>query len=227
MDNAHTSLDKAGADLICGALFYGMRSCEYTKTPKSEERKTTLLELRDITFRDEDGNILSQKSKDLALRAHYVIIRFRNQKNGEKMESVVQRRSHKQLCPVSIWARICTRIRSYPGTTPRTTVNTVLLESCNTTVKLRSNYVITKLRAAVRAAGPKNLGIHISSVGTHSIRTSFAMMFALRNIADSKIMKKGRWKSDAFLRYIRNYVGQFGAECSSAIAHEDNNFKVF
>ena len=226
MDDAHTSLDKAGADLICGALFFGMRSCEYTHTPKSEEKKTAILELRDITFRDKHGNVISQTSPTLLNDARKVIIRFRTQKNGEQMEKIVLWRSNKKLCPVIIWARICQRIRSYQGTTHRTTVNTVLLESCGKTVKLKSKYVITKLRHAVRFAGPRNLGIHVESVSTHSIRTSFAMMLALRKVEDSKIMKKGRWKSDAFLRYIRNYVDQFGADCSADIAHEGNNFNI-
>ena len=80
VDDAHTSLDIAGADLICGALFFGMRSCEYTHTPRSEEKKTALLELRDISFRDKKGNTLSHRSQQLLHHAYKVTIMFRQRK---------------------------------------------------------------------------------------------------------------------------------------------------
>ena len=225
MDNAITPLDKATADLICGALFFGMRSCEYTTTPNMLIKKTKLLELQDITFLDNQHNLISHKHRNILTKAFCVVISFKSQKNGV-IEEINYLRSNKRLCPVVIWARICQRIASYDNTTEKSTVNTVYLSSQKKLIRLKSSYIVKTLKSAVKIAGAKRLGLHLSSIGTHSIRTSFAMMLALRRYPDSTIMKKGRWKSNAFLLYIRTYVDQFGADCSADIAHEENNFSI-
>ncbi len=45
-------------------------------------------------------------------------------------------------------------------------------------------------------------------------------------VLDSTIKKKGRWKSDAFLLYIRNYVDQFGGDTSNLIATTTADFRT-
>ena len=47
---AISDLDKAIANLCIGAIFFCMRSCEYTKVPQQEDRKTKLLCLRKHSF---------------------------------------------------------------------------------------------------------------------------------------------------------------------------------
>ena len=76
----------------------------------------------------------------------------------------------------------------------------------------------------VEITGPEKLGIPLSSVGTHSVRTSFAMFMALRKEQDSTIQLQGRWKSASFLKYIRNYINKFSKDCSSSIANKNNDF---
>ena len=118
MDNAITPLDKATADLICGALFFGMRSCEYTTTPNMLIKKTKLLELQDITFLDKQHNLISHNHQNILTKAFCVVISFKSQKNGV-IEEINYLRSNKRLCPVVIWARICQRIASYDNTTEK------------------------------------------------------------------------------------------------------------
>ena len=81
--------------------------------------------------------------------------------------------------------------------------------------------IVNLLRNTVQILGPKKLGIPIKSVRTNSIRTS---LLNLNNKADSYITKQGRWRSNAFLCYIRNYVDNFGGDASALIARLDNKF---
>ena len=53
------------------------------------------------------------------------------------------------------------------------------------------------------------LGVKANDVGTHSIRSSFAMALYLAKRPVSTIMLMGRWSSDAFLLYIRRQVQEF------------------
>ena len=110
-----TDLQRIIAVLAAGAHFWAMRSCEYSKVPKEEQRQTKLLCLRNIAFIKE-GNILSHTSPRLNL-ADCVSITFERQKNDRKEDTVTQwRTSDTILCPVKLWASIVTRILSYKGT---------------------------------------------------------------------------------------------------------------
>ena len=75
------------------------------------------------------------------------------------------------------------------------------------------------------ARGAKLLGISIKSVRTHSVHISFAMLIMhLNGSNDSTIMKMSRWKSAAFLAYIRSYLDQFGGDSSIIIFKDDGDF---
>ena len=45
-----THLNTAIGQLIAGAFFFGMRSCEYFTTPKGEDKGTRILQKGDIRF---------------------------------------------------------------------------------------------------------------------------------------------------------------------------------
>ena len=69
--------------------------------------------------------------------------------------------------------------------------------------------------------GKARLGFDALRVGTHSIRTSFAMMLYLQHIHPLTIMLMGRWSSDAFLLYIRPQVQQFSSRLSAKMIKSD------
>ena len=112
-----------------------MRSCEYTLTPKHEEKETKLLELHDIIFLTKNHMVIPHVDPLLSQKAYALVITFRSQKNGVKNEKVYNLRSGCRLCPVKIWSKIVQRIWSYPSSTVKTTVNTVFLHTKN-----RMNY---------------------------------------------------------------------------------------
>lgn len=91
---------------------------------------------------------------------------------------------------------------------------------------ITSGMVLKTLQDTVTLLGPESIGVPVRLVGTHSVRISFAMLLVLCGAPDSLIKQKGRWKSDAFLRYIRTYVNKYGNESSAMIANETTgNFK--
>ena len=216
-------IEQACSELIVGALFFGMRSCEYTTTQNSNKKLTKVLQLQDIIFRDSNNSLINHANPTLSSCANLVAIRFPIQKNRTKGEIIVQSKSHCTLCPVSIWAQLVTRIWSYPATTKTTQVNTVHSVATNSTVYITNSHVIKTLKGANRHCGSP---IPMSHIGTHSIRTSFAMFMHIQGIPDSTIKKKGRWKSDAFLLYIRNHVDQFGSDTSNLIASTTIDFRT-
>ena len=204
-----TTENLAIAQLCTGAFFFAMQSCEY------------LLRLRNLSFRTK-GTLIPHSSPNLSL-ADTITITFEFQKSNERHESVTMHRSgDKCLCPVRAWASVTTRIRSYPKTSPDTTVNTILVndkvrQSSSTTAR-------TKLRAAAAAIGEKRLGFTKDEIGTHSIRSAAAMAMYLDGVPTFSIMMIGRWSSDAFLRYIRKQVEQFTHNVSRRMLRHSSFF---
>ena len=67
--------------------------------------------------------------------------------------------------------------------------------------------------------GEQSLGFKPSEIGTHSIRSGGAMAYyLLPGMSDSQVMFFGRWKSLAFLNYIRSQVDRFHSGFSTQIA---------
>jgi hypothetical protein len=67
--------------------------------------------------------------------------------------------------------------------------------------------------------GENKYGISESEIGTRSIRSGAAMALALQGgNSDKKIMTLGRWRSVAFLNYIRPQVLEWAGDMSSEMA---------
>ena len=64
--------------------------------------------------------------------------------------------------------------------------------------------------------GEEEIGIKSAQVGTHSLRSTFAMILHTHGVEKTTIMRLGRWKSDAVLCYIRSQVSGFGKHASKA-----------
>ena len=100
-----TELDIALSQLTIGAAFFACRSCEYSVVPKTEERRTKLLCLKNIRF-FKKGHLISAPSADLEF-ADSVAVTFEMQKNDSKFDTVIHGRTDDPvLCPVLRWARL-------------------------------------------------------------------------------------------------------------------------
>ena len=123
----NTDLNTAIGQLIAGAFFFGIRSCEYSTTPKGENKRTRILQKGGIhSYRkcrkiSHDSGILHLSDK--------VSLIFLTHKKGVKNATVTQWRTTTTLCLVGIWAEIVIQLDSYPGTTRDTPVNMVWVEN--------------------------------------------------------------------------------------------------
>ena len=206
---AVSELDFAVADLVIGAFFFGMRSCEYS-TVKTKQTRTKRLCLRNIRFFKGRRQLFIDD--DLSL-ADTVSITFEFQKKDLRNETVTMDANdeHAILCPVKAWARVVRRVAAMPGTTTDTPVNTFFSESLK---EITSELVLARLRAIVDIIGKDVLGYESADIGTHSLRSGCAMALHLAGVQVYMIMLIGRWSSDAFLRYIRRQVREFSAGVS-------------
>jgi hypothetical protein len=224
-----TKQNEAIGQLIIGALFFAMRSCEFSTTSGAEEKRTKLLTINNIRFFDKTTTGLIKAIPHTSTNpapqdANCVAITFENQKNGEKDATITQHRTPDgRICPVRTWAALVTRINNYPRTTPQSTVNT-FLAATGKLVRFTAIQVKRHLVSTVNAIGPKSLGIDVKKVGTRSLRTSAAMLLYLANVRTSTIMLIGRWKSDAFLIYLRRQVKEFTEGVTQQMTSQPDSF---
>jgi len=212
--NNKTPLSEAIGQLTAGALYFAMRSCEYSYT--GEGIRTDILKLENLKFYSKDGTEVKHNRQ----AAQKVKIVFPNQKNLEKDEPVIRSKAKEssKLCPVRAWGAIYDRISGYKGTTGKTTVNTVEINGKLMTID--SATVRERIRTAVKAIGEEKLGFTSKEIGTHSIRTTYATLLFLRNVDPITIQIGGRWKSTAFLKYIRRDTT--GYEITNGISKKRN-----
>ena len=196
---ATTDREKARASSIGASCFFCMRSCEYSKTPKKEQR-TRPIRACDIVFRIGAYEI-PHNHPQLHL-AHSVAILFGRQKTQVLDKAVSQDRTDDpELCPVVLWSIVIRRLLSYPNYNPSWEVFTYY--DGKKFSYLKNTEYLTDIRAIVDAIGPQVLGFTSKDVGTHSNRAGGAMMMYLAKTPPYTIMMNGRWSSDSFLKYIK------------------------
>ena len=221
-------IQHATNELIVGALFFGMRLCEYSQVPTAQERVTKLLQLKDLHFYDENNKLLDQTDKSLGSTAHTMTITFQNQKNRHQLQVVPINRSDNTLCPIQIWARIVTRLWSYVNTSIHTAVNTVKINGRAGTFVVTKSDVENRLRTIVRFLGETKLGIKITDVGCHSIRATFATILQLTTEKETTIQHGGRWKSDCYKSYMRKDITNGDNTISANLSNPNTgNFFTF
>jgi hypothetical protein len=221
--NTATTAHAHTADLILGAFFFAMRSCEYTKT--AQKGRTKRARMGCIVFRTGSRRVLSLSDPKLLHSAEYVTIVFEDQKNGKKMDARTQRRSgHKILCPVLRWGSAVQRIiATIPDWTEHTTLCSVALNG--KILEISNAFVRTLLRHTCYVFGGfDTFGFHPHEIGNRSIRSGAAMSLFLMDHSPAKIMILGRWASDAFLVYIRPQVLEWTHNMSWDMIHLDSFF---
>ena len=209
--------------LFCIAVFFAMRSCEYLKNPPGE-RKSLAVIVGDVVFRNDSYQIIPHDPDPVLLRqATNVTILFRTQKNGLKNASVTQWRSgHDTFCPVLLLADLVSSIRrtKNPNNTPISFTD----NNGGTTNLFSANFLRTQIRTDLTTLQSWRYGILPSEVGLHSARATTAMALFLHKVPAHHIQYVGRWKSDAFLSYIRDQVLGLHQGLSSMIASNTSGF---
>jgi len=212
--NRITDKNKHIGLLATGALFYGMRSCEYLGVRNAQQKQTKLLKIENFKFFIKNRKL--DNHKDNLMKADFLAITFVSQKNGEKFQSVIQHKSNRTLCPIKAWGELINTILSYENTNNFTNINYLIND--NGPAHITADDMIIQLRAACKTIGTQKLGFTPDRVGTHSIRTSFSMQLHLAGVKDHIIMLQGRWKSTSFLQYIRLQVQELSKDLSQKMA---------
>ena len=82
------------------------------------------------------------------------------------------------------------------------------------------------MRQAVAAIGWSRLGYDAGRVGTHSIRSGAAMAMFLAGVPIETIQLIGRWKSRAFMSYIRIQVPDITKDVASKMTLRESFFTI-
>jgi hypothetical protein len=208
------------AQLIMGGYFFAMRACEFCLTERPG--KTRRLTTGNIVFRDAESKPVEHDDPRLRHKAMFVTVCFVNQKNGTKMEKRSQRRSMVAgLCPVEAWTSVIERLRQDFPFDERWKSRTVCsYMDGQREAEIQTSHVLNLLQMTCRVNDGKNkYGIDVSEIGTRSIRSGAAMSLAVQGgNSDKKIMMLGRWKSMAFLAYIRPQVMEWAGDMASEMA---------
>ena len=195
------------------AFFFAFRSCEYLTVTGT--RKTKLLCVQDFRFFLNKAEISHQNPDHLHF-ADIISITFRDQKNGEKEETITLSRTNDPIaCPVAQAAAIIRRILQIPGTGPVSSINTYISDGIIYT--LSSSVALERIRRKARQIGAPALGHEPEDYGIHSGRSAAAMAMILAGLPTYVVMLVGRWKSDAFLTYIRKQVQEFSNTISRSM----------
>lgn len=219
-NTAHSPREKARATLLCGALFWGCRSCEYTKVPRKLQ-KTRPLRARDFTFKY--GHKTIPHSDPSISSAQTIIARFGLQKSGANYDEIpMDATTDPILNPPSLIASTISRLRSYPGFNPNWPIFTFYDEETKTFSQITNTEIENDIKRAVAALGRDRLGFGPEDVGTHSNRSSLAMLLYLQHVPPYTIMLIGRWRSDAFLTYIEQQCKEFTKGMSQIMLNIDS-----
>jgi hypothetical protein len=213
-------------DLIRGAYFFAMRACEFCRTEKLG--KTRRLIAENVTFRDREGSVLEHEDPRLTERAQFVTVCFTDQKNGTRMEKRSQRRSGVPiLCPVEAWGSVIKRlVKQFPNLRTRNKTTVCSFRREGKTIEVTASQVTLLLRSVCdNNNGRQRYGISPNELGTRSIRSGAAMALAVQGgNSDEKIRILGRWKSLAFLTYIRPQVLEWSGGMATEMA-KANTFR--
>jgi hypothetical protein len=158
-------------------------------------------------------------------QANKVTIHFEWQKRDVRNDDVTQSATpHPFLCPVKAAAAIVHRLQSFKAS-PDAFIYSYL-SSTGQISDVSSSSALQLLRSYIRSIDHQGLGITPAEIGLHSCRSSAAMAMYLNHIPVYTIMLLGRWSSDAFLRYIRQQVTDFGSDVSSKMIQTPRFYHV-
>ena len=204
---ANSKKDIALVQLMIGAIFFAMRSCEYLKTGKEEGKRTKIIRKGKILFKK--GNTVLDHSNPNLSSSDLVRVTFEYQKNDQRDVIIHMFRSgDNTLCPVKAWAYTVQRVGQIPGATEESEV-CLFLDESNRPTLLTADHARSRLRAIVELMGKEVLGFEKLDIGLHSLRSGGAMAMFLSGTPVIIIMRVGRWSSEAFLEYIRDQVESF------------------
>ncbi len=184
-----TKTDKGITQLTIGTAFFACRPLNTPKSRKAKKNAQNCYDSKNICF-FKSGHQLPLQSNNLEL-ADSMATTFKMQKNDEKFDTVTHGRADDSvLCPVLQWARLVSRIWTYPGVSLDTNVCTVCKNGRMEHITKKT--ILQHLRAACATIRSACLGFEPHEIETHSLRLGAAMEMYLGEIPVYTIMLIGR-----------------------------------
>jgi hypothetical protein len=148
------------------------------------------------------------------------VSRFEDQKNSDRNCIRHASRTNKPtLCPVRAAANIVNRMRSIQA--KQDDFIYLYKDNKGKIRELSDNLSLAALREFVANLPERDaLGLEAENIGNRTLRSSAAMAMKLNEASDSDIMLQGRWKSNAFLDYIRPQTATFADRMSNLMIGE-------
>ena len=109
------------------------------------------------------------------------------------------------MCPILRFGRAVLRVLKFIRKATKDTWLCSSVSSDRRSLMITSEFTLETIRETCATfGGKKTFGFYPSEVGNKSIRSAAAMSLFLNNVHPTRIMILGRWKSTAFLKYIRS-----------------------
>ena len=224
-----TELTKGKGDLALVAYYYILRVGEYTKKASHQMTKRTVqFRMKDVAFfsicplTNRLQLVPPNAPDEVILSADAATLKIENQKNGWKDVCIHQHwNGDKYFCGVRALGRRFVHIRKHCNGNIDTEFSAYWDEGTRYDVRDKD------ISAGLKHAGacldyPKQRGISIENIDTHSLRSGGANALALAGYSDTQIQKMGRWRGATFKEYIRNELSVYADGMSKAMKRRFN-----
>jgi hypothetical protein len=203
--------------LLAGAFFFGLRPGEHSYVP--DRGKTKLLCVEDFAFLDKNKYPIPLETITPDSKAEFVSFTIRNQKNGVKQDTRTHRKTTDPLlCPVRHWAHVVHHIIRNSPKGKKEAINFFAQKNASdtkTVVYHITSQDHTKLLRETCTISPKSFGYQPHEISARSIRAGMAMALFLGKCSGEEIRLLGRWRSMAYLDYIRPKMTESFSDASN------------
>lgn len=214
-------------DLMIGGYFFAMQSYEFSKTKK--KGKTKMIRLGRVKFPTKNYKAIQHSDPDLPQTVAFIWILFEEQKNAEKYKARTQSLSEdRKLCPVRCLVQAVQRVLKYvPGADEDTSLFSIRSKPDHKSNFITNSYMLKLLRNRCALGGGKGtFGFNPHKIGNKNLQSGATMGFLLKRCSSDKVMILGRWKTKAFLDYIRPQVVELTTGLSKDMISFDTFFEL-
>jgi len=199
MQSSSTSLDAALSDWFTLGVYAGFRLSEWAQ-PSNLKRFQKFQP-------NVDGSSKAFISSDFTFddEGTHFTIRWRFQKNGQNGEKVTfASASDPSKCPLLAAKRIIARAQSV-GLEAHLPLG-CYVDKAGATRFITDEHIVMALRRAAMAAHRITCPSVLATWCSHSIRVGACVLFHATGASSIDIQRRLRWRSDAFMMYLRNTI---------------------
>jgi hypothetical protein len=201
------------------AFYFLLRVGEYTRpryTTRGGEKiratRTKQFMYSNVGFFKNNKVIPRQSPLSVLLSCDAATLKITNQKNGRMGDTIHQKATGLNSCPVRALALRIHHINTHNSTSE----DRLLCDyfDNNKWHSVTANDIVSIVRSSAKLLKLHEQGIDPDLIGAHSLRAGGAMALRLHGFSDTVIMKMGRWTSLTFLQYIHTQIAHLSEDIS-------------